>query len=166
MLEALYDLWVPSGFGGRAGSEVSIYHVLPWVCWQLPTLMCGRYRYGEDRARSRCYLRVLLGSVVVTTLWRSWDPKNWSRSPGFGPSHFNSLYVCALFLGMAVSWRATPEQERLKWAPSVNWVLGLDGPRELARAAGNFQSASSTLFPGISKMGILPCMYEGNLVFL
>ena len=51
----LYSLHVSSGFGGRAGSEVSVGHIFTWAVLETvnPTLMGGRPGDGRATVRAR-----------------------------------------------------------------------------------------------------------------
>ena len=59
-----------SGFGGKAGSEASMAHVLA-----LGVLTAAVFVWGRARARFRCDLRLLL---TVITLWSAWCPEGLS----------------------------------------------------------------------------------------
>ena len=59
---------VPSGFGGRAGSEVSMGHIFPWGVLAATTLLDDMAGDGGVRVRARCEPGLLLCSVAVTTL--------------------------------------------------------------------------------------------------
>ena len=63
-----YCLHVPSGFDGRAGSEVSMNHIFPQRVLVAITLVGGGAGNGGARARARCGLGLLLCSVANTTL--------------------------------------------------------------------------------------------------
>lgn len=51
----LYGLCMPSGFGGRPGSEVSVGHIFTWAVLETvnPTLMGGRPGDGRATVRAR-----------------------------------------------------------------------------------------------------------------
>jgi len=51
---SLCNLSKPSGFGGKAGSEVSAGCVFPGGVLAAAALVGGRAEVGEDRSRSRC----------------------------------------------------------------------------------------------------------------
>ena len=65
---SLCSLCVPSGFGGRARSEVSIGCAFPQGVLAAIMLVGGGAGYGGARARARCELGLLLYSVAITTL--------------------------------------------------------------------------------------------------
>ena len=65
---SLCSLHVPSGFGGRTGSEMSMGCVFTWGVLAATTLMGGRAGDGGARAGARCELELLLCSVAITTL--------------------------------------------------------------------------------------------------
>ena len=51
---SLCSLHVPSGFGGKAESEVSMGHIFSWGVQAAITLVRGRAGDGVARARARC----------------------------------------------------------------------------------------------------------------
>ena len=68
MWECPYSLHVPSGFGGRAGSDVSMSLILPHgVLAALTMVGCGAGD-GGSRARARCEPGLLLCSEASTAL--------------------------------------------------------------------------------------------------
>ena len=78
----LCSLCVPSGFGGRARSEVSKGYVFPLGVLAVTTLV-GWIAVDEGtRARARCELEFLLLSVASLPYqgW-GWVPRCWSRRP-------------------------------------------------------------------------------------
>ena len=64
----LYSLCVPSGFGGRAGSDVNTNYIFPQAA---NTLVGGRGGDGVARGRARCELGFLLCPEAITTLFRA-----------------------------------------------------------------------------------------------
>lgn len=85
MWEHLYAVCLPSGFGGRAGSEVSIGHVFPQSVLTGITLVVGGHGDGEGGGRARYDLGLLLSSVVITALLGVVSgPEVWSRIPEGG----------------------------------------------------------------------------------
>ena len=68
MGESLFSLHVPSGFGGRAGSEVSTDCIFYWSVLAAATFLGGRSGVGGVGARARHKLGLLLGSVAVADL--------------------------------------------------------------------------------------------------
>lgn len=65
---SLCSLHVPTGFGGRAGSEVSVGHIFLWDFLVIITLVGGGADVGETRNRSRCENGLLFYSVAVGAL--------------------------------------------------------------------------------------------------
>lgn len=79
---SLCSLHVPTGFVGRAGSEVSVAHIFPWDLLVIITLMGGETDVGETRDRTRCENGLLFYSVAVSALpGVNWCQKCWNRSP-------------------------------------------------------------------------------------
>lgn len=74
----LYSLCVPSGFGERAGSDMSTSHIFPQGVLKASTLVGAASR--ETRAKLKCELELLLYSVANTILF-GWVPSCWSRRP-------------------------------------------------------------------------------------
>ena len=58
---------MPSGFGGRAGSDVSLNYIFP-RCAGSVTLEAGGAGDGGARSRARCYLGLLLCSLSDSAL--------------------------------------------------------------------------------------------------
>ena len=65
---SLYSLFVPSGFGGSPGSDVSTNLIFAHGVLAAITLIVGMTGDGGTRARARCELELLLCSVTSTTL--------------------------------------------------------------------------------------------------
>ena len=79
---SLCSLHVPTGFGGRAGSEVGVGHIFPWDFLVIITLVEGGADVGETRNRTRCENGLLFYSVAVSALSGvNWCLKFWNRSP-------------------------------------------------------------------------------------
>ena len=69
MWEHLYaGVYLLSGFGGRAGSEVTMGHINPLDVLAVSNLVGGRAGDGVARARVRCEPEILLCSMAVTIL--------------------------------------------------------------------------------------------------
>ena len=64
----LYSLHVSSGFGGRAGSDMSMGHIFPHGVLAGVTLVGGGAGDGGATCRARCELGHLLCSVADITL--------------------------------------------------------------------------------------------------
>ena len=78
---SLCSLHVPTGFVGRAGSEVSVAHIFPWDLLVIITLVGGETDVGETRDRTRCENGLLFYSVAVSALpGVNWCQKCWNRS--------------------------------------------------------------------------------------
>ena len=60
--------YLPSGFGGRAGSDVSMSHIFPQGVLAAITLVGGGAGYGGAKARASCELGLLLCLVAITFL--------------------------------------------------------------------------------------------------
>ena len=65
----LYSLCVPSGFGGRAGSDVNTSYIFPQGVLEANTLVGGRAGDEVARGGARCELGFLLCPVAITTLF-------------------------------------------------------------------------------------------------
>ena len=65
---SLNSLRVPNGFGGRAGSDVSMSHIFPQGVLSAITLVGGWAGDGGARTRANCDPGLLLCSVANTTL--------------------------------------------------------------------------------------------------
>lgn len=78
MGENHYTTCVPSGFGERAGSDMSTSHIFPQGVLKASTLVGAASR--ETRAKLKCELELLLYSVANTILF-GWVPSCWSRRP-------------------------------------------------------------------------------------
>ena len=80
MWHILYGLCMPSGFGGRPGSEVGMSHVFPQGVLAAITLVRGGD--GGAKARAKCELGLLLCSVAITILLVAGSgPKCSGRNP-------------------------------------------------------------------------------------
>ena len=79
---SLCNLSKPSGFGGKAGSEVSAGCVFPGGVLAAAALVGGRAEDGVTRARAMCEPGFLLCSVAVTALSRAGSgPKVLKQKP-------------------------------------------------------------------------------------
>ena len=67
----LYSLHVPSGFGGRAGSDMSMSHIFPHGVLAGITLVGGGAGDEGARSRARCELGLMLCSVADITLFEA-----------------------------------------------------------------------------------------------
>ena len=96
---------MPSGFGWRAGPEMSTGYIFLWGVLAATTLMGGRAGVGGARARSRCNLGRLLCSLAVTALWGagSGPGRGWIRSPEGGGLLLAVMAVSTLVGVMAVA---------------------------------------------------------------
>ena len=65
---SLFSLCVPSGFGGRAGSDVNTSHSFSQGVLTAITLVGGEAGDGEVGAGASCEAGLLLCSVLITTL--------------------------------------------------------------------------------------------------
>ena len=72
---------MPSGLGGRAGSDISIGHVFSQCVLAAITLVGGRGRVGGARARARCKLGLLLCSLATTTSRVGSEPQGLEQEP-------------------------------------------------------------------------------------
>ena len=78
----LYRLHVPSAFGGRAGFDLNISHVLPQGVLAALTLVGDGAGDEGARARARCGVELPLCSVGVTALSGAGsDPKLLEQKP-------------------------------------------------------------------------------------
>ena len=69
MEASLHCLHLPSGFGGRAGSDVSTSHLFPQGVLAVITLVVDGAGDGGARARARYEPGLPLCSVANTTIW-------------------------------------------------------------------------------------------------
>lgn len=65
---SLCSLYVPGGFDGEAGSEVSMSHSLSPGLLAVVTLVGGKAAEGRARARARCEPGLLCSGVTTTLL--------------------------------------------------------------------------------------------------
>ena len=142
---SLYSLHVPTGFSGRAGSEVSVGHTFPWDLLVAITLVGGGDYVGETRARTKCENGLLFYSVAVSALRGvNWCPKCWNRSPeNQARTDYTPLDVCSPsnrnFDLVENSTGATEAKSGPWWDESVHW----NSPRKPVRAPGSSQSVAS-----------------------
>lgn len=81
-IQACSSLCIPSGFGGRAGSQLSVGCIIPLGVLASITLVKGRVGNGGAKARAKCELGLLLCSVAITILLVAESgPKCWGRNP-------------------------------------------------------------------------------------
>lgn len=76
-------LYVPGGFSERAGSGMSMNHVLTQGLLEAINLVEGRARDGEARARAKYELKFLL-CLVASSLWGKGQGqvlRCWGRTP-------------------------------------------------------------------------------------
>lgn len=79
----LHRLRGPIRFGGRTGSEANVGHILSWNALVATILVVGRDRVKKASAAARHKPGLLLGSIVITSVWegQSQGLRGWSRSP-------------------------------------------------------------------------------------
>ena len=66
--ESLYSLFVPSGFSGRGGSEVSMGSIFSWGVLAATDLVGGRDGAEGVRARAKFRQGLVVCSMAITTL--------------------------------------------------------------------------------------------------
>ena len=121
---SLWCLRVPSGFGGRAGSDISTGHVFSPGDWQLTHRSEGCGWNWRARARARCMLRLLLCPVPspdcqgcgqgtrpaagalrklgFSYMW--WQPPPWFEVESQGWELETALFCWFCFLPGVLAW--------------------------------------------------------------
>ena len=134
-----YSLLVPSGFLGRAGSDVSMSHISPKGMLAVITLV-GAGAAGA-RARARCARVSSLFSGSHHLMGWSWSPRCWSRNTeGWTLATFTPFkcVVSLLSESAALSQKgAMLEQDGLVWIPGL-------GPCALNGECGSPSCSQST----------------------
>lgn len=158
----LHRLRGPIRFGGRTGSEANVGHILSWNALVATILVVGRDRVKKASAAARHKPGLLLGSIVITSVWegQSQGLRGWSRSPegvrllpcviqplpwlgvglrskGLEP-HFLAEYTCAKVIAVST---LEENSARLEGAGAgTHYRLGMcwGHPSSPARALGSF----------------------------